>query len=67
MASNELTGALTIAEFCAEHRVGRTFTYAEIKAGRLSARKAGAKTLILRAEAERWAHSLPKLEAANAA
>ena len=61
-----LTGALTIAEFCVEHRVGRTFTYAEIKAGRLSARKAGAKTLILKSEAARWSNSLPRLETGHA-
>jgi excisionase family DNA binding protein len=60
--TSDSAGALTIAEFCAAFNVGRTFLYAEIKSGRLSARKAGSKTLILRSEAVRWAQSLPKLQ-----
>jgi hypothetical protein len=63
----DLTGAHTIPEFCTTHRVGRTFVYNEIKSGRLTAVKAGAKTLILKSEAARWARSLPKLETAKAA
>jgi hypothetical protein len=58
-------GTLTVSAFCLTYCVGRTFLYREIKAGRLSAIKAGTKTLILRKEAERWASSLPKLGAAN--
>ena len=54
-------GAFTVSTFCRTFNVGRTFLYQEIKAGRLSACKAGSKTLILRSEAERWAQSLPKL------
>ena len=61
--TNELTGALTVSEFCETFGIGRTFFYAELKAGKLSACKAGTKTLILRSEAERWAHALPKLGA----
>jgi len=61
MHENELTGALTVTEFCETYRVGRTFFYEELNAGKLSAIKAGAKTLILKSEAARWAHSLPKL------
>jgi excisionase family DNA binding protein len=67
MDDETLTGALTISEFCATHRVGRTFTYNEIKSGRLTAVKAGSKTLILKPEAARWARALPKLETAKAA
>jgi hypothetical protein len=36
--------------------------YDELKAGRIEARKAGKRTLILKSEAERWAHALPTLE-----
>ena len=67
MASTNLTGAMTISEFCETYHVGRTFLYQEIKAGRLSARKAGSKTLILTSEADRWARALPPLRTAHAA
>lgn len=56
-------GAFTINQFCEHYGVGRTFFYEQVSSGRLAARKAGAKTLILRAEAERWASALPKLQA----
>jgi hypothetical protein len=53
--------ARTIKSFCADYGVGRTFTYAEIKAGRLRAVKAGDRTLILQSDSEAWARSLPEL------
>jgi len=55
-------GAMTVAEFCASYNIGRTFLYQQIKEGRLAARKAGTRTLIERAEAERWLRSLPAME-----
>lgn len=58
----EPVGALTVNEFCETYRIGRNTFYNELKAGRLEARKAGKKTLILKAEAERWANALPKLK-----
>lgn len=58
----ETGGALTVAEFCETYGVGRSLFYEELKAGRIEARKAGKRTLILRDEAERWARSLPKVE-----
>ncbi len=61
---NESIVALTISEFCTANRLGRTFVYSEIKAGRLSAVKAGTKTLILKSEALRWLRSLPQLHKA---
>lgn len=66
MEDDALIGAVTISEFCKTYNIGRTFLYEEIKAGRLSARKAGTKTLILKSEAARWARALPKLETSNA-
>jgi len=61
-------GALTVSGFCKLYNVGRTLAYSEIKAGRLTARKIGAKrTVILRSEADRWANSLPTVGAARAA
>jgi len=53
------THAYTIDDFCRLHRVGRTFAYQEIAAGRLKIRKAGRKTLILPEAAEEWRESLP--------
>ena len=53
--------ALSIAAFCAACSVGRTFVYQEIAAGRLSARKAGRRTVIEAAEARRWLSSLQRI------
>src|SRR3954453_21811485 len=39
--------------------LGRTTLYAEIKARRLVARKVGRRTVILRADFEKWAAELP--------
>jgi len=50
--------ARTVKQFCADYGVGKTLTYAEIKAGRLRARKVGFKTLILHQDSEAWARSL---------
>jgi hypothetical protein len=54
-------GALTISSFCRVYNLGRTFVYSEISRGRLEARKAGSRTIILRTEADRWAACLPTL------
>lgn len=39
--------------------VGRSTIYEEINAGRLTARKAGRRTLITRADLQAWLESLP--------
>ena len=59
--SPHLTSALTIKEFCDAYRLGREKAYQEVRARRLRAVKLGRKTLILRADAEVWAASLPEL------
>ncbi len=59
--------ARTLKQFCADYGVGRTFTYAEIKAGRLRAVKAGDRTLILQDDSEAWARALPRLTPTAAA
>lgn len=41
--------------------IGRTSIYADIKSGRLRARKAGRRTLILQEDARAWLRSLPSL------
>lgn len=51
----------TIPEFLAAFRISRTAVYAEIRAGRLIARRAGGRTLIARDDADSWLSSLPLL------
>jgi hypothetical protein len=53
--------AFAVREFCAVYGICRQTFYDEIKRGRIRARKLGAKTMILKSEAERWAKSLPEL------
>jgi hypothetical protein len=50
---------INVDEFCKIYDLGRTKTYALIKAGAIEARKVGARTKIVAASAERWAASLP--------
>ena len=52
--------ARTVRQFCVDYGVGKTLTYAEIKAGRLRAVKVGFKTLILHDDSEAWVRSLPE-------
>ena len=54
--------AFTVEEFMAAFGLGRTTTYEEINAGRLTALKLGRKTLIPRDSAEAWLASLPALK-----
>jgi hypothetical protein len=50
---------MSIRTFCKTYDIGRTSTYAEIKAGRLKARKAGRRTVIAQDDAEEWLGLLP--------
>ncbi|EME68719.1 excisionase [Paramagnetospirillum caucaseum] len=63
MKFNEITkekpGSLSVNDFCRWAGIGRTAAYAEMKAGRLTARKFGRRTFIPMVEAERWLNSLP--------
>lgn len=63
--SDDLRGAYSTTAFCQTYHVGLTFLYQQIKDKKLRAVKAGAKTLILRRDAEAWARSLPELRAAS--
>ncbi len=58
-------GAYSVKGFCEAYAVGCTFVYAEISAGRLRAVKAGHRTLILAADAAKWAAALPALGEAS--
>lgn len=56
-----MTEKLAFSPDEAAHRagVGRTLIFAEIKSGRLEARKAGARTLITDAALSAWLAALP--------
>lgn len=49
----------SVNDFCLWAGIGRTAFYAELKSGRLAAKKLGRRTIIIRSEAERWLTSLP--------
>jgi excisionase family DNA binding protein len=53
--------ALGIAEACAMLGVGRTTVYSLIKAGSLRAVKVGRRTVILSADLQRYAETLPAI------
>jgi hypothetical protein len=55
--------AMTVSEFCAWARIGKTKLYSEVKAGRIKLRKIGAKSVILRDDGETWLRSLPIVSA----
>lgn len=52
---------LTIPEFCAWARIGRTKAYEEIGTGALRALKIGRRTLITRDDAAKWLSRQPAL------
>lgn len=52
-------GAFDVNGFCAWAGIGRTTFYKEVNEGRLSIRKLGKKTVVVRTEAERWLNALP--------
>jgi hypothetical protein len=54
--------AFAVREFCDRYGICRATFYAEVKRGRLRALKLGQKTIILKADAESWAKSLPTLD-----
>jgi len=58
----EQDGAFTLDKFCERYGQSRSTAYREINAGRLVAKKRGARVLIDRAEAHRWFSNLPKIE-----
>lgn len=49
----------TVAQFCRAVGIGKTFFYEELRAGRIKARKAGAKTLIPVTECQEYLARLP--------
>lgn len=53
-AAGPAVEAYTISTFCRVYGVGRSFTYEEIRAGRLKIVKAGRRTLIPAKSARSW-------------
>jgi excisionase family DNA binding protein len=51
--------AYTVKDFGEAFSIGQTKIYAEIKSGRLKARKFGTKSLITKGDADAWLESLP--------
>lgn len=60
MVNTNESGALTVNEFLAWAKIGRTKFYEEVKENRIKPRRLGRKVLILRADAETWLNSLPE-------
>jgi hypothetical protein len=56
--------AMSLRVFCERYGLGRTRAYEEIAAGRLTARKAGRRTIITADDAEDWLSRLPALQEA---
>jgi hypothetical protein len=52
----------SLDEFARRHQIGLTTIYAEIKAGRLTARKIGRRTVIAVNDAEAWREQLPRVQ-----
>jgi excisionase family DNA binding protein len=59
--------AFSVREFCARYGICKQTFYDEIHRGRISAKKLGKKTVILRTDADAWAKSLPALDPAATA
>jgi excisionase family DNA binding protein len=51
--------AMSIEQFCQRYEIGRTTAYAEIREGRLRARKCGKRTIIADDDADNWLQHLP--------
>ena len=63
MTSN-FPNLITVNEFCAAYRVGRTKTYALLSAGEIEAVKLGTRTMIRHRSAEAWLERQPAYKAA---
>ena len=51
--------ALSISEVVSTSGVGRTLVFAEMKAGRLIARKCGRRTVVLIDDLQNWLQAMP--------
>jgi hypothetical protein len=55
----------TLNEFARRNRIGLSTTYAEIRAGRLTARKIGRRTIVTTEDERAWRERLPKVQRAR--
>ena len=55
--------AYSLVTFASRHGISRSKIYGEIRAGRLTARKIGDRTIILAEDGKAWRESLPKVPA----
>jgi excisionase family DNA binding protein len=62
--SHPAGGMSPVNDVCARNKVGRSYLYAEIKAGRLRAIKVGRHTHITHSDEIAWRNSLPVLASA---
>lgn len=63
----EHRGALGVDEFCGWAGIGRNKFYQEVKAGKLTLRKVGRKSVITMTDAQAWLEALPIVETREAA
>jgi hypothetical protein len=56
----------TLNEFARRNRIGLSTTYAEIRSGRLTARKIGRRTIITTDDERAWRERLPKVHGTSA-
>jgi excisionase family DNA binding protein len=54
--------AFRVEEVAKAAGIGRTLVFAEIKSGRLLARKVGRRTLVTEADLRNWLSALPRVE-----
>jgi hypothetical protein len=59
--------AWSVDDFARIHGIGRTTAYAEIKEGRLTARRVKGRTIITDEDAAAWRKNLPKVHESSAA
>lgn len=59
------TAAMTMKQFMQWAQISHAKAYKEIKAGKLTAVKAGRRTLIKRKDAEAWLDNLPEIGGAS--
>jgi len=58
----------TVKQFCDKFNIGRNKFYDEVKSGRLTLRKVGAKkVLVSKEDADKWLRSLPPVTSGAAA
>jgi hypothetical protein len=64
-AAQQQQDVYTLVEFARRNRIGLSTTYGEIKAGRLTARKVGRRTIITIEDEKAWRDRLPMVQRAN--